>query len=163
MKAETKDAGPAGVEEPDSDLHSKEMLYLAAEEGLDEIVKGILSPACTKRGGLAVVFGHAIRRAAGNGHLSIMKKLLSAGGRLDVRSTDEDFLHQTCLHVAAARGHETAIRLIMAMCKERQVRRVSGLRCIAVCGTRGGCMHHVCVCGAVSGCVRPARRVRANG
>ncbi len=41
----------------DGDLHSREMLYLAAEEGLDEIVKGIL------------VGGHTLARARTRSHL----------------------------------------------------------------------------------------------
>ena len=138
FKSETKDATPAGGrshggsdangddsgDEQDSDLNSREMLYLAAEEGLDEIVKGILVPACSKRHTLGQTFGHAIRRAAGGGHVGIMKRLLSAGGRMDTRSGSEDYLHRTCLHTAAGGGHEPAVRLIIAQCKERQVRRV---------------------------------------
>jgi hypothetical protein len=120
----------------DGDLHSREMLFLAAEEGLDEIVKGILAPACTKRHCLPTTFGHGLRRAAANGHVHVMKRLLGAGARLDVRSGPEDFLHRTCLHAAAAGGHEAAVRLVLAQCKERQVRgRLVGGR---VCGRGGG-------------------------
>ncbi len=146
FKSETKDSTPAGGRtqsgadaglgddaddddehgDHDSDLHSREMLYLAAEEGLDEIVKGILVPTCTKRHTLGVTFGHAIRRAASGGHVGIIKRLLSAGGRMDTRSADEDYLHRTCLHTAAAGGHEPVVRLILAQCKERLVRVLWG-------------------------------------
>jgi hypothetical protein len=81
-------------------------------------------PACNKRHTLAVTFGHGLRRAASNGHVQVMKRLLGAGARLDTRSGSEDFLHRTSLHVAAAGGHEAAVRLILAQCKERQVRVV---------------------------------------
>ena len=50
-----------------------------------------------------------------------MKRLLAAGGRMDVRSGDEDHLHRTCLHAAALAGHEPAVRLIIGQCKERAV------------------------------------------
>ena len=79
LKSETKDSTPLRTggsrssesdgednrdedgDDADGDLNSREMLYLAAEAGRDEIVKGILVPACTKRHTLSATFGHAVR------------------------------------------------------------------------------------------------------
>ena len=119
----TQSTSPVPEREGDTDLHSREMLFLAAEEGLDEIVKGILNP---KPGhhhrALGATFGHAVRHAARAGHVNIIKRLLAVDAYLDVRSTDEDCLYQTCLHGAAAHGHEPVVRLILTHCKEKLVR-----------------------------------------
>lgn len=112
---------PSPSADGDNDLHSKDMLYLAAEEGLDEIVKGILNPKPTRQGMLGDVFGHALRRAAGAGHLNIVKRLLSVDAHLNVRSTVDDGLFQTSLHVAAGGGHEPILRILLSHAKEKQV------------------------------------------
>jgi hypothetical protein len=113
---------PSPYSDTDNELHSVDMLYLAAEEGLDEIVKGILNPKPTRQGMLGDVFGHALRRAAGAGHLNIAKRLLSVDAHLNTRSTGDDGLFQCSLHVAAANGHEPVLRLLLSHAKEKQVR-----------------------------------------
>lgn len=121
---------PTSDKDSDNDLHSREMLYLAAEEGLDEIVKGILNPKPSRQSVLGDVFGHALRRAARGGHAHIVKRLMDVDAHLSVRSTEEDCLHQTCLHAAATGGHEAIVRLILTHAKEKQV-----------CGFVGVCVY----------------------
>lgn len=124
------DEATASDKDSDSDLHSRDMLYLAAEEGLDEIVKGILNPKARHKDALGEVFGHAIRRAARNGHISIVKRLMAVDGYLAVRSTEEDGLHQSCLHAAAIGGHEPVVRLLLAYSKEKLVRSNVHVLCV---------------------------------
>lgn len=130
-------ASPASDKDAETDLHSRDMLFLACEEGLDEIVKGILSPKPTRQSVLGPVFGHALRRAARAGHVSIVKRLLGVDAHLTCRSTEEDFLFQTCVHAASAGGHEPVLRLLLAHSKEKMVSDVflqdAGLMRAEVC------------------------------
>lgn len=53
----------------------------------------------------------ALRRACRNGHAAVVKSLIAAGAMPDARSSS-DGLYQTALHVAAAGGHESILKLL---------------------------------------------------
>ena len=96
-----------------------EQLLQAAEAGDVDVISDILHPAydasrqrewvqrarCT--------LGHALRQAAAGGHVGVVRTLLAAGAPWNVRSVSDGLAH-TAVHVAASRGHEAVLRLLVS-------------------------------------------------
>lgn len=133
----------------DADLHSRDMLYLAAEEGLEEIVKSILSPTCSSHDELAETFGYAVNRAAGAGHLGIMKHLLAVGANPFAVSED-DYTLRTALHRTASAGHEHIVRYLLdkasSLINSQDVHGCTALH-VAVAGGHAHVVKHLLLAG----------------
>ncbi|CAE7733032.1 Ankrd28, partial [Symbiodinium sp. KB8] len=113
MKAAALEAIAAG--ETKGDIYSREMLYVASEEGLEEMVSSILNPQPTSiSSDIAEVLGEAFRRACSRNNESIARMLLTFGASPNVRSS-HDHLAQMPIHAAAEQGSDALVRLLASI------------------------------------------------